>query len=68
VERSDSEDRPDARPSRPDVVLLWKELRYSGKAVAEDCWDEGKLPFGRSTARVRICLELGFLKPINRWL
>jgi hypothetical protein len=33
---SDSEDCPDARPSRPDVVLLWEESRYSGKAVIED--------------------------------
>jgi hypothetical protein len=36
AERSDSEDRPDTRPSRPDVVLLWEESRYSGKAVAEN--------------------------------
>jgi hypothetical protein len=33
AERSDSEDRPD-------VVLLWGELRYSGKAVTEDRPDE----------------------------
>jgi hypothetical protein len=60
-EMSDSEDRLD-------MVLLWEESRYSRKAVSEDRLDEGKLPFGRSTARVWICLELGFLKPINRWL
>jgi hypothetical protein len=40
TERSDSEDRPDTRPSRPDTVLLWKESRYSGKAVGEDLPDE----------------------------
>jgi hypothetical protein len=36
AERSDSEDRPYARPRRRDVVLLWEESRYSRKAVAED--------------------------------
>jgi hypothetical protein len=40
VERSDSEDCPDARPSRPDVVLFWEESRYFGKAVAEDRLDK----------------------------
>jgi len=40
VERSDSEDRPD-------VVLFWEELRCSGKAVTENCPDEGKLLSGR---------------------
>jgi hypothetical protein len=40
VESIDSEDRPDARLSRPDVVLLWEESHYSGKTVAEDCSDE----------------------------
>jgi len=68
MKMSDSEDRKDLRLSRPDVVLFWEELRYSRNAVAEDRLEEGKLPSGRSTARVRICLELGFRKPINRWL
>jgi hypothetical protein len=68
AERSDSEDSPGAQPSCLNVVLLWEESRDSGKVAAEDRLDEGKLPFQPSTARVRICLELGFLKPINRWL
>jgi hypothetical protein len=36
AEMSDSEDRPDAQPSHSNVVLLWEESCYSGKAVAED--------------------------------
>jgi hypothetical protein len=35
AKRSDSVDRPDARSSRPDTVLFWEELRYSGKVVTE---------------------------------
>jgi hypothetical protein len=37
---SDSIDCLDTRSSRPDAVLFWEELRYSGKAVAEDCLDQ----------------------------
>jgi hypothetical protein len=40
AKRSDSENSPNARPSCLDVYLLWKELRYSGKAVAEDHPDD----------------------------
>jgi hypothetical protein len=40
AETSDSEDRPDALPSRPDVVLLWEKSRSSRKAVVEDRPDE----------------------------
>jgi hypothetical protein len=36
ADKSDNENRPDARPSRLEVVILWEESRYSGKAVAED--------------------------------
>jgi len=68
AERSDNENRPDARSSRLNMVLFWEELLYSRKAVTEDCLDDGKFSSGCSTARVRICLELGFLNPINRWL
>jgi hypothetical protein len=41
AKQSDNEDRPDARPSRLDVVLFWEELLYFGKVVP-------KKPFGRS--------------------
>jgi hypothetical protein len=40
TKRSYSEDHPDTRPSRPNVVLFWEESRYSRKAVAEDHLDE----------------------------
>jgi hypothetical protein len=37
-ERSDSEDCPDARPSCLDVVQLWEESHYSGKAIVKTVW------------------------------
>jgi len=47
AERSDSNDRSDARSSRLDTVFFWKEYRYSGKAVVEDRSDSAKWLFGR---------------------
>jgi len=47
AERSDSIDSPDARSSSSNAVLFWKELRYFGKAVAEDRLDVAKWPSGR---------------------
>jgi hypothetical protein len=35
-EMNDSEDHPDARSSRLDVVQFWENLLYFGKAVAKD--------------------------------
>jgi hypothetical protein len=40
TKRSYSEDRPDARPSRPDMDLLREALCYFEKAVAEDRLDK----------------------------
>lgn len=40
AERSDSEDHPDARLSRLDVVLLLEESLYFGKAIVEDRLNE----------------------------
>jgi hypothetical protein len=57
AKRSDNEDCRDAWPSL-DVVLLWEESCYSGKAIPEDHPDEANF---RS-----VCLELGFSKSINR--
>jgi hypothetical protein len=34
TKRRYNEDRPDARPRRPNVDLLWEELHYFGKVVA----------------------------------
>jgi hypothetical protein len=42
AEMSDNINRPDARSSRLDVVLFWEELRYFGKAIAEDRPDAAK--------------------------
>jgi hypothetical protein len=36
AKRRYNDDCSDARPSRPDVDLLWEKLRYFGKAVAID--------------------------------
>jgi hypothetical protein len=36
AEKRYCEDRPDARPSHPDVDLLWEELCYFGNAIAVD--------------------------------
>jgi hypothetical protein len=36
AKRSNIVDRLEARSSCSDAVLVWEELRYSGKAVAED--------------------------------
>jgi hypothetical protein len=36
AKKSDNVDHPNARSISPNVVLFWEELRYSGKAVAED--------------------------------
>jgi hypothetical protein len=38
TERRYSEDRPDAWPSRPDIYLLWKDLRYSGRRSQKTVW------------------------------
>jgi hypothetical protein len=38
VKMSYSEDRLDARPSRSDVNLLWKELRYSRRRSQKTIW------------------------------
>jgi hypothetical protein len=42
AKRSDNVVLPDARSSRSDAFLFWKELRYSGKAIAEDRSDAAK--------------------------
>jgi hypothetical protein len=47
AKRSDSIDRPDARSSRPDAVLFWKEYHYFGKTVAENRSDVVKWPSER---------------------
>jgi hypothetical protein len=44
AEMSNNEDCSDAWLSRPNVVLLWEESRYSGKEVVKGRPDEANFP------------------------
>jgi hypothetical protein len=78
-ERRYSEDRPDARPSRPNVDLIRIELCYFGKAVAVNHPDGRATPSERisgfqeyscaclSVFIITLCLSIGLRRNWCRW-